>query len=181
MTEEVRKLKKTSFAIPFTQFDWGDYYADTDYLSFEEHGMYWNLLRRYYTTGPFTSDLNDLKRKMRYLEKDNSLLEAVLNEFFYLSEEDGCWHHKRCDEEITRVKGISEIQSQRARKAMQSKQRIAGCYKKTYSGSGNSTCSWKPTAQGYREITVIYKPTDNTYSEVTSKKTFWVYKRTTTR
>lgn len=64
---------------------------------------------------------------------------------------------------------------------MMAGKRIAGCYKKTYSGSGNSTCSWKPTAQGYREITVIYKPTDNTYSEVTSKKTFWVYKRATTR
>ena len=71
---EKRKPLKTSFAIPFTQFDWGDYYADTDFLSFEEHGIYWNLLRRYYTTGPFTQDLNDLKRKMRYVNgNDNEI------------------------------------------------------------------------------------------------------------
>lgn len=59
--------------------------------------------------------------------------------------------------------------------------RIAGCYKKTYSGSGNSTCSWKPTAQGYREITVTFTPTSNTYSAATSRNTFLVYKRSNLR
>ncbi len=59
--------------------------------------------------------------------------------------------------------------------------RIAGCYKKVYSGTGNSTCSWKPTAQGFREITVTFTPTSSTYSAATSKRTFLVIKRTTNR
>lgn len=117
-----RKLLKTSFAIPFTQFDWGDYYADTDYLTFEEHGIYWNLLRRYYTSGPFHQDLKDLKRKMRCPFDDDTKLLTILEEFFYIAE-DECWHHKRCDEEIMRVKGISIIQSQRARRSVQSRKR----------------------------------------------------------
>ena len=31
-----KKAAKTSFVIPFTQIDWGDYYSDTDYLTYEE-------------------------------------------------------------------------------------------------------------------------------------------------
>jgi hypothetical protein len=59
--------------------------------------------------------------------------------------------------------------------------RIAGCYKKVYTGTGNSTCSWKPTAQGFREITVTFTPTSSTYSAATSKRTFLVIKRNTNR
>ncbi len=59
--------------------------------------------------------------------------------------------------------------------------RIPGCYKKTYSGSGNSTCLWKPALQGYRELSVTYTPTDISYIAATSKKTFLIYKRTTLR
>lgn len=59
--------------------------------------------------------------------------------------------------------------------------RIPGCYKKVYSGTGNSTCIWKPAAQGYREITVTFTPTSNTYSAATSKRTFLIFKRTTNR
>jgi hypothetical protein len=59
--------------------------------------------------------------------------------------------------------------------------RIPGCYKKVYTGTGNSTCSWKPAVQGYREITVTFTPTSNTYSAATSKRTFLIFKRTTNR
>lgn len=59
--------------------------------------------------------------------------------------------------------------------------RIPGCFKKTYSGTGNSTCLWEPSFQGYREITATFTPTNNKYTAVSSKKSYWILKRTTTR
>ena len=59
--------------------------------------------------------------------------------------------------------------------------RIAGCYKKSYAGTGNATCSWKPATMGYREISVTFTPTDTSFTSASSKKTFWIYKRTTLR
>jgi uncharacterized protein YdaU (DUF1376 family) len=50
-------------------------------------------------------------------------MQMILEEFFFILEEDGCWHHKRCDEEIARAKGTSEIQSQRARKGVAKQKR----------------------------------------------------------
>ena len=118
-----RKVAKTSFVIPFTQFDWGDYFTDTDYLDFEDHGAYWNLIKRYYTTGPFENDMKVLQRVTKCPKNKVELMQSILEEFFFVLEEDGCWHHKRCDEEIIRVKGASEIQSQRARKGIAQKKR----------------------------------------------------------
>jgi hypothetical protein len=59
--------------------------------------------------------------------------------------------------------------------------RIPNCYKKTFAGTGNSTCSWKPPVQGFKEITATFTPTGSEYAASTSKKTFWIYKRSTTR
>ena len=77
-----KKAAKTSFVIPFTQIDWGDYYSDTDYLTYEEHGTYWNLIKRYYTTGPFENDIKILRRITRCpdakVEELTNILEAFL-------------------------------------------------------------------------------------------------------
>jgi uncharacterized protein YdaU (DUF1376 family) len=124
MTMEKRKIAKTSFVIPFTPFHWGDYAADTSHLTYEEHGAYWNLLRRYYTTGPFEADLKPLQRFTSCPNERTAELESILSEFFFISD-DGCWHHKRCDEEIMRVKKTSEVQSKRARQGIESRQRDA--------------------------------------------------------
>jgi len=124
MSQELkRKILKTSFVIPFTQFDWGDYFTDTDYLEFEDHGVYWNLLKRYYTTGPFENDMKIIQRVTKCPKNKVELMQSILEEFFFILEEDGCWHHKRCDEEIIRAKGVSEVQSQRARKGVAQKKR----------------------------------------------------------
>lgn len=133
-----RKVNKTSFVVPFIQFDWGDYYADTDYLSFEDHGIYWNLLKRYYTTGPFTDDIKNLQRITRCPKNLLKDMQAILDEFFYISEDDDCWHHKRCDEEIMRAKGVSEVQSIKARK---------GASKRSRNSTGQFT-SHSPTQAG---------------------------------
>lgn len=59
--------------------------------------------------------------------------------------------------------------------------RIVGCYKKTYSGTGDATCTWKPTTMGFREITATFTPTNTSFTAATSKKSFLVLRRTTTR
>lgn len=59
--------------------------------------------------------------------------------------------------------------------------RIPNCYKKTFSGTGNSTCSWKPPVQGFKEISATFTPSGSEYAASTSKKTFWIYKRATNR
>jgi uncharacterized protein YdaU (DUF1376 family) len=124
MTQETRKKAAiTSFVIPFTQFDWGDYFTDTDYLDFEEHGVYWNLLKRYYTTGPFDNNFKVLQRITRCPRQKLEAMKNILEEFFFLSEDDDCWHHKRCDEEIRKVKKISEVQSRKARKGISERKR----------------------------------------------------------
>lgn len=59
--------------------------------------------------------------------------------------------------------------------------RIVGCYKKTYSGTGDATCTWKPTTMGFREITATFTPTNTSFTAATSKKSFLILRRTTTR
>lgn len=135
-----KKTIKSSFVTPFTQIDWGDYYSDTDYLDFEEHGVYWNLLKRYYTTGPFDNDFKTLQRVTRCPKQKLESMQNILEEFFYLSEEDNCWHHKRCDEEIMRAKGVSEVQSKRARKGISERKRNpdTGKFISSPAGAGQS-------------------------------------------
>ena len=59
--------------------------------------------------------------------------------------------------------------------------RIPGCYKMSYSGTGNASCLFDPSIQGFREISVTYTPTNTSFTPSSSKKTFWIYKRATTR
>lgn len=59
--------------------------------------------------------------------------------------------------------------------------RIKNCYKKSYSGADNATCSWKPPMQGIREISVTFTPTNANYSAATVNKNLQVCKRTTAR
>lgn len=59
--------------------------------------------------------------------------------------------------------------------------RIPGCYKKSYAGSGNSTCTFEPSLRGFREVSVTFTPTNTNFSAATSKKTFFFNKRTNAR
>lgn len=141
MNQELKKkLIKSSFVTPYTQFDWGDYFSDTDYLDFEEHGIYWNLLKRYYTTGPFENDMKMLQRVTKCPKNKLDGMKLILEEFFFILDKDNCWHHKRCDEEIKRVKGISEVQSRRARKGVSERQRnpSTGQFISSPAGAGQS-------------------------------------------
>ena len=77
----------------------GDYARDTGHLSLLEHGAYTLLLDRYYSTEkPIPAKQAErLARATTKPERD--AVKAVLDEYFTL-EDDGCWHHKRVDEEI---------------------------------------------------------------------------------
>lgn len=59
--------------------------------------------------------------------------------------------------------------------------RIPGCYKKIYTGTGNSTCTFDPALRGSQEISVTFTPTNTNFTAATSKKSFFIYKRSTTR
>ena len=59
--------------------------------------------------------------------------------------------------------------------------RIVGCYKKSYSGTGSATCTWKPTTLGNREISVTFTPTNTSFTASNISNKFFVNRRTTTR
>lgn len=59
--------------------------------------------------------------------------------------------------------------------------RIPGCFKKAFSGSGSSTCNWKPAIQGLREVSVTFTPNGSEYSPATSRANYLITKRNTKR
>jgi len=59
--------------------------------------------------------------------------------------------------------------------------RIPRCYKVNFTGSGISTCVWKPSNRGYQEITISFTPNGSEYSPTSLKKTFFVNQRTVNR
>jgi len=81
----------------------GDYDKATAHLSACEDGIYCRLIRRYYDTeAPIQNDIKAVQRLVRARTRDEKdAVETVLGEFFAL-DDDGLWHHKRCDAEIAK-------------------------------------------------------------------------------
>lgn len=79
----------------------GDYAKDTGHLTMLEHGAYGLLLDRYYSTeqGIPADQAHRVTRARSKEEK--SAVDAVLNEFFTLT--DGIWTHNRVDREIEKA------------------------------------------------------------------------------
>jgi hypothetical protein len=63
--------------------------------------------------------------------------------------------------------------------------RIPKCFNITYSGTGTSTCTWKPASIGFEKLTVTFTPNKSNglqeYAASTSTLTPFVAKRSTTR
>lgn len=59
--------------------------------------------------------------------------------------------------------------------------RIPRCYRINFTGSGISSCSWKPANRGSQELTITFTPNGSEYGATTLKKTFFVNKRATNR
>jgi uncharacterized protein YdaU (DUF1376 family) len=81
----------------------GDYAKDTAHLSMIEDGAYNRMMDTYYgMEKPLPLDRERLYRLVRARgASERKTVDAMLEEFF-TQEADG-WHHKRCDEEITKA------------------------------------------------------------------------------
>lgn len=79
----------------------GDYAQATMHLSLIEDAIYSRLLRRYYAEeAPIVDDVQQVCRWVgARSDEEREAVSLVLREFFHL--EDGYWHNKRADEEIT--------------------------------------------------------------------------------
>lgn len=86
----------------------GDYMRDAAHLSNLEHGIYLRILITYYRDeGPKTADQFARAVAARSPE-ERQMVDDILQEFF--QEQDGLWHHKRCDREIQ----IARVKAARA-------------------------------------------------------------------
>lgn len=82
-------------------FHLGDYATHTAHLDMLEDLAYRRLLDLYYLReAPIPADVQEAARLIR-MKAQSEYVEAVLREFFELSE-DG-WRHGRCDEELARM------------------------------------------------------------------------------
>lgn len=74
-----------------------DWNLSTSHLTLEEEAIYFRLVNHYYDTEqPFT-DLEMVFRRLRIVKQTAQAM-LILREFFI--EEDGEWHHARCDKEL---------------------------------------------------------------------------------
>lgn len=88
--------KKTDAWMPL----WiGAYLADTQHLSRDEHGGYLLLLMAYWrASGPLPDDDKRLAAIVKASPREWKALRPVLAEFFTVA--DGCWTHKRVEQEL---------------------------------------------------------------------------------
>jgi len=94
------------YAVNYYPFHLGDYAAHTGHLEPMEDLAYRRLLDVYYMReGALPADIQQTAKlvRMRSCAAD---VESVLNEFF-VQTDDG-WRHKRCDEEIAKMKDKQE-------------------------------------------------------------------------
>ncbi len=100
----------------------GDYAEATAHLSLMEHGIYSQLIRKYYAKErPLSADPGVVQRLVgARTKKEREAVNTILKEFFTL-EEDG-WHNARCDKEI---KLYQEGNGEREQKAAHEKDRMS--------------------------------------------------------
>lgn len=119
----------------------GDYLADTQHLSTQEHGIYILLIMWYWRNGP----LPDEKRKILRISGVSRYTNCtpILEEFFTLS--DKRWHHKRIDAELQKNKEYRELRTAagkagaNARWSKKDSKRIANAYDSQSERNGTHT------------------------------------------
>lgn len=100
---------------PWYPKDVGDYRADTNGLSMEQHGAYNLLMDEYYHTGrPLPGDFEAVARIVRAVtDGERGSLQAVLERYFDLR--NGKYWHKRIDQELDKRRQLSEARQAAAR------------------------------------------------------------------
>lgn len=93
----------------------GDYLADTSRLTTEQHGAYLLLIMDYWRNGPPPDNVQVLSQITRLSPDSWSMTQAMLKQFFRI--EDGCWRHKRIDEELILAKTNKEAAQKKAKVA----------------------------------------------------------------
>lgn len=81
----------------------GDYLQDTMGLTRQEHGSYMLLIMAYWANGgPLPNDDCSLKQISRCPDAEWARTKGIMERFFDVS--NGCWKHKRIDEELEKSK-----------------------------------------------------------------------------
>lgn len=105
----------------YYQFNIADYRKDTQHLSLLEHAIYRSLLDTYYLEeSPLCKDDAKLMRTHSIrTSEEKEAFKNVISDFFAL-EDDG-YHHKKCDEELSRIYEKSEKARLSAKKRWEKK------------------------------------------------------------
>ena len=90
----------------------GDFIKDTNYLTHEQRSIYLSLIWLYYDQEkPLDKDLDIIAMKVKATKKQIELLLKI----FFIEEED-CYRHSRCDNELEKVYNKSEKARQNVQK-----------------------------------------------------------------
>lgn len=135
----------------YAKIHFGDYVRDTTHLSLLEHGVYFQMMRLYYTNEkPLPAEAEKVARFIgARMEDERKAVDNILAEFFTL-EDDG-WHQKRIDEEIARYIERKELNGEIGR--------LGGRPKKPKENpNGFQT---EPTGNPQITLTTNHKPINN--------------------
>lgn len=97
----------------------GDYLADTSRLTTEQHGAYLLIIMDYWRSGPPPDDDEVLAAIAKMQQSQWQNARKTLANFFQLL--NGCWHHKRIDEELAIAKRRSEARSHSGKLGVEAK------------------------------------------------------------
>lgn len=97
----------------------GDYLADTARLTTEQHGAYLLLLMDYWRSGRLPDNDQVLAQICKLNPDAWSNAKAMLIQFFSI--EDGCWIHKRVEQEMAEAKVNQAKKHERAVKAAEAR------------------------------------------------------------
>jgi uncharacterized protein YdaU (DUF1376 family) len=89
----------------------GAYHADTTHLTRDQHGAYILLLMAYWRRGgPLPADDGRLAAIAKATPAEWRKIRPAMVEFF--TEQDGAWHQKRADEELSKAKRMTEAKAE---------------------------------------------------------------------
>lgn len=97
----------------------GDYLADTQRLTCEQHGAYLLLIFDYWRNGPPPDDDDVLRSIVKLDAKAWTKHRPVLARMFQVR--DGAWHHRRIDRELEEARGNQQRRSDKAKAAAEAR------------------------------------------------------------